>query len=731
MPRALLAARSALEVVMRIGPLQPAATHTTALATPTHTSAITPMEVPHAPGGNLPLRARPRRQALMQPPLVPLNDSAMTGKQALVALDSEFSEQRLAEVQARQIIVQAAQSKLATHFAQAGMALKPDSIAARFAAGTLEPVYLDTTAFNAMARGLPGRASAAAGPVLVDAQQGRIIFDLQRAFAPGDTFSDAARTALPKALDLPGHGVENPAWLAAASQSHPARRKMQQTLKYRGHQVPAQHGGAGFYKPDDHRLLEGKATQLHEHLKQVVHENYLQAESTKSLGKDVMVHRGLYDFRNGIPENSLAAVDHAYAQGYRTVELDVQVSADGVPMMLHDFTVGRVLDDPDNPLVANTPFSQLHDQPLVIRNPVDGNFVQTTQRLSSIEQMLKHVVHTKPGMSVVLDCKEKTAEDVALLLMKQPQLRRFTAVKVYSAAYKGGFDELFSNMCKRLQINPLHSQDEPRRQKLRRDLSKIKVVPILDQDSIQDPQLRALFPGDESTSGLVDTATGWMQSWNGMHPVVAETMVTDRDSKAGKALQDARASLQQPGSGYEKAALSSAYRYEDFSMAQSDGSRKYFTWGMFGEINPIPETGFEPTRGTAGAFRDQGDSVLTDQPNEEVLALRENRTLPRGHTGVELNAPPGTPIDTGRDAALVGLRLSQFNAMKQPLDKVNVDAAREGATLDRDATAQQTPAARDATDKRAESLGLLTDRYRGAPVSHYLNEQAKHAEPEE
>lgn len=48
---------------MRIGPLQPAATHTTALATPTHTSAITPMEVPHAPGGNLPcvhgLVARP------------------------------------------------------------------------------------------------------------------------------------------------------------------------------------------------------------------------------------------------------------------------------------------------------------------------------------------------------------------------------------------------------------------------------------------------------------------------------------------------------------------------------------------------------------------------------------------------------------------------------------------------------------------------------------------------
>lgn len=96
---------------MRIAPLQPAATPTTALATPAHTSAITPMEVPHAPGGNPPLRARPRRQAAVLPPLVPLDDSAMTGKQALVALDGEFSEQRLAEVQAHQITLQAAQAR--------------------------------------------------------------------------------------------------------------------------------------------------------------------------------------------------------------------------------------------------------------------------------------------------------------------------------------------------------------------------------------------------------------------------------------------------------------------------------------------------------------------------------------------------------------------------------------------------------------------------------------------
>lgn len=295
---------------MRIGPLQPAATHTTALATPTHTSAITPMEVPHAPGGNLPLRARPRRQALMQPPLVPLNDSAMTGKQALVALDSEFSEQRLAEVQARQITVQALQSKLATHLAQAGIAPGKDSIAAKLAAGALQPVYLDRAAFKAMAKALPDCASAAAGPVLVDAQQGRIIFDLQRAFAPGDTFSDAAHTALRKALDLPGHGLTTPHWLQPAASTQP-RRKVQQAARYHGHEVPARDGGAAFFKANDHHLVAGKDALLRKHRKELIHDTYFQAPSTRALGKDVMVHRGLFDNHAGIPENSLAAIDRA------------------------------------------------------------------------------------------------------------------------------------------------------------------------------------------------------------------------------------------------------------------------------------------------------------------------------------------------------------------------------------------------------------------------------------
>lgn len=44
------------------------------------------------------------------------------------------------------------------------------------------------------------------------------------------------------------------------------------------------------------------------------------------------------------PENSLAAVDEAVAAGADFIEIDVQVSSDGVPFIMHDRTVNRTTD---------------------------------------------------------------------------------------------------------------------------------------------------------------------------------------------------------------------------------------------------------------------------------------------------------------------------------------------------------------------------------------------------
>jgi glycerophosphoryl diester phosphodiesterase len=44
------------------------------------------------------------------------------------------------------------------------------------------------------------------------------------------------------------------------------------------------------------------------------------------------------------PENTLAAMREGYRHGYRMVEFDVKLSADGVPFLLHDDTLDRTTD---------------------------------------------------------------------------------------------------------------------------------------------------------------------------------------------------------------------------------------------------------------------------------------------------------------------------------------------------------------------------------------------------
>ncbi|QFU10042.1 putative glycerophosphoryl diester phosphodiesterase 1 [Rhodobacteraceae bacterium THAF1] len=54
-------------------------------------------------------------------------------------------------------------------------------------------------------------------------------------------------------------------------------------------------------------------------------------------------HRGLHDRRNGVIENTRSAFDAAVAQGYG-IELDVQMSRDGVPVVFHDPRLDRLTD---------------------------------------------------------------------------------------------------------------------------------------------------------------------------------------------------------------------------------------------------------------------------------------------------------------------------------------------------------------------------------------------------
>ncbi len=61
---------------------------------------------------------------------------------------------------------------------------------------------------------------------------------------------------------------------------------------------------------------------------------------TSLFEKKLFAHRGLHDNRTDAPENSMKAFRKAVDAGYG-MELDVQLSADGVPVIMHDYNLQR------------------------------------------------------------------------------------------------------------------------------------------------------------------------------------------------------------------------------------------------------------------------------------------------------------------------------------------------------------------------------------------------------
>jgi len=56
-----------------------------------------------------------------------------------------------------------------------------------------------------------------------------------------------------------------------------------------------------------------------------------------------IAHRALHDAGAGVVENSPTAIDRAIRMGYG-IEIDLQLGADGVPMVFHDDTLDRLTD---------------------------------------------------------------------------------------------------------------------------------------------------------------------------------------------------------------------------------------------------------------------------------------------------------------------------------------------------------------------------------------------------
>lgn len=70
-----------------------------------------------------------------------------------------------------------------------------------------------------------------------------------------------------------------------------------------------------------------------------------------------VAHRGLYDEEAGRPENSLAAFTYAASMGV-AFELDIQLTKDCYPIIMHDRTLSRIVGDDYGP-VASLDWAQI------------------------------------------------------------------------------------------------------------------------------------------------------------------------------------------------------------------------------------------------------------------------------------------------------------------------------------------------------------------------------------
>ncbi|MDE7020064.1 MAG: glycerophosphodiester phosphodiesterase [Lachnospiraceae bacterium] len=89
-------------------------------------------------------------------------------------------------------------------------------------------------------------------------------------------------------------------------------------------------------------------------------------------------HRGLHDNRTSAPENSMPAFRKAVEAGYG-IELDVQLTKDGIPVIFHDFTLERICGVSGKP--GDYTFEELQEMKLL----------QTEEKIPSLQEFLEMV----------------------------------------------------------------------------------------------------------------------------------------------------------------------------------------------------------------------------------------------------------------------------------------------------------------------------------------------------
>ncbi|MGZ8391258.1 MAG: glycerophosphodiester phosphodiesterase [Gemmatimonadales bacterium] len=123
------------------------------------------------------------------------------------------------------------------------------------------------------------------------------------------------------------------------------------------------------------------------------------------LAQPIIAHRGA---SGSAPENTLCAFELAYQQGADAFELDVRLTADGVPVVIHDPTMERTTGGRGR--VAEQTLAQLREADAGGRFSPDGGRSFPFRGAGLVVPTLAEVIDAFPAMPLLVDIKESRAQ---------------------------------------------------------------------------------------------------------------------------------------------------------------------------------------------------------------------------------------------------------------------------------------------------------------------------------
>jgi glycerophosphoryl diester phosphodiesterase len=128
--------------------------------------------------------------------------------------------------------------------------------------------------------------------------------------------------------------------------------------------------------------------------------------------RPVIAHRGA---SGSAPENTLEAFDLALRQGADAFELDIRLTADGVPVVIHDPTLERTTGRGD--VVAEHTLAEMREADAGARFSPDGGRSFPYRGTRVVIPTLAQVLESFPDTPLLLDIKEPRAQAAVLELL--------------------------------------------------------------------------------------------------------------------------------------------------------------------------------------------------------------------------------------------------------------------------------------------------------------------------